>query len=48
MTTPVEECVAADLEGVIIGTNFCSEITTPATWLKVLSNLKPIVEAAKG
>ncbi|OUS96335.1 LLM class flavin-dependent oxidoreductase [Rhodococcus sp. NCIMB 12038] len=48
MTTRVAECVAADLEGVIIETNFCSEITTSTGWLEVLTNLKPLVEAAKG
>lgn len=46
MTTRVEECVAADLDGVIVETNFCSEITSADTWLQVLTNLKPLVEAA--
>ncbi|WP_009473063.1 TIGR03619 family F420-dependent LLM class oxidoreductase [Rhodococcus sp. JVH1] len=48
MTIRVEECVAADLEGVIIETNFCSEITSSTGWHEVLTNLKPLVEAAKG
>ncbi|MFE5704159.1 TIGR03619 family F420-dependent LLM class oxidoreductase [Rhodococcus koreensis] len=48
MTIRVAECVAADLEGVIIETNFCSEITTSAAWLDVLSKLEPLVDAAKG
>jgi probable F420-dependent oxidoreductase len=46
MTARVEECAAARLEGVIVETNFCSEITSPATWLEVLTNLKPVVDAA--
>lgn len=48
MTTRVEECAAADLEGVVIETNFCSEITSPAAWLDVLRKLELLVEAAKG
>lgn len=46
MTKRVEECVAAGLAGVIIETNFCSEITEPAEWLDILSALKPLVDAA--
>ena len=48
MTIRVAECVAADLEGVIIETNFCSEINTSAAWLDVLRKLEPLVDAAKG
>ncbi|MBC2640234.1 MULTISPECIES: TIGR03619 family F420-dependent LLM class oxidoreductase [unclassified Rhodococcus (in: high G+C Gram-positive bacteria)] len=48
MTTRVAECAAADLDGVIVETNFCSEITTSAAWLDVLSKLEPLVDAAKG
>ena len=43
-----EECVSAGLEGVIVETNFCDEITTTGKWLEVLSNLKPLVDAAHG
>ena len=46
MTTRTEECTAAGLEGVIVETNFCDEITSAAKWLEVLSNLKPLVDAA--
>lgn len=48
MATRVGECVAAGLDGVIVETNFCSEITSPAAWLDVLGNLKPLVDAARG
>lgn len=48
MTTRVSECVAAGLEGVIVETNFCSEITEAADWLGVLANLAPLVDAARG
>ncbi|MGW5145089.1 TIGR03619 family F420-dependent LLM class oxidoreductase [Rhodococcus koreensis] len=48
MTTRVAECATADLDGVIVETNFCSEITTSAAWLDVLSKLEPLVDAAKG
>jgi probable F420-dependent oxidoreductase len=47
MTIRVEECVAAELAGVIVETNFCSEITEPQAWLDVLANLKPLVLAAQ-
>ncbi|MDV6306028.1 hypothetical protein R4227_00665 [Gordonia amicalis] len=36
------------LEGVIVETNFCSEITEAADWLGVLANLAPLVDAARG
>ncbi len=48
MTTRVHECVEAGLEGVIVETNFCSEITTPANWLELLTLLAPLVAASKG
>lgn len=48
MATRVQECVAADLDGVIVETNFCSEITSPDAWLTVLGNLQPLVDAAHG
>lgn len=47
MTTRVQECVAAGLEGVIVETNFCSEITSPQAWLTVLRNLQPLVDACQ-
>ena len=46
MVTRVEECVAADLDGVIVETNFCSEITSAQAWLRVLADLAPLVDAA--
>jgi alkanesulfonate monooxygenase SsuD/methylene tetrahydromethanopterin reductase-like flavin-dependent oxidoreductase (luciferase family) len=46
MVTRVEECVAADLDGVIVETNFCSEITSEQAWLTVLTDLAPLVDAA--
>lgn len=46
MIERVEQCVAADLEGIIVETNFCSEITNPAAWLRILSDLKPLLDAA--
>jgi alkanesulfonate monooxygenase SsuD/methylene tetrahydromethanopterin reductase-like flavin-dependent oxidoreductase (luciferase family) len=46
MTKRVEECVDAGLDGVIVDTNFCSEIDSPRAWLDVLANLKPLVDAA--
>lgn len=47
MTTRVSECVAAGLDGVIVETNFCSEITSPQAWLTVLGNLQPLVDACR-
>lgn len=48
MVTRAQECDAAGLEGVIVETNFNSEITSPETWLQVLADLKPVVDAAHG
>jgi probable F420-dependent oxidoreductase len=39
------EALAAGLEGVIVETNFCREITTPNEWLSMLSTLKPVLDA---
>ena len=36
----------AGFEGVIVETNFCSEIDSPATWLAMLASLKPVLDAA--
>ncbi|WP_019873737.1 TIGR03619 family F420-dependent LLM class oxidoreductase [Sporichthya polymorpha] len=36
----------AGLEGVIVETNFCSEIDSPAAWMSLLSGLEPILKAA--
>jgi hypothetical protein len=46
MITRVEECVSAGLDGVILETNFCSEIESPADWLAILADLAPVVQAA--
>jgi hypothetical protein len=48
MTVRVAECAAAGLDGVVVETNFCSEIASSAAWLDVLGNLKPLVDAARG
>jgi alkanesulfonate monooxygenase SsuD/methylene tetrahydromethanopterin reductase-like flavin-dependent oxidoreductase (luciferase family) len=48
MVTRVEECVAADLDGIIVETNFCSEITSADAWLAVLADLAPLVDATHG
>jgi probable F420-dependent oxidoreductase len=45
MVTRATECVEAGLDGLIVETNFCSEITSPATWLQVLKDLAPVVDA---
>jgi probable F420-dependent oxidoreductase len=37
----------ADWEGVIIETNFCAEIDSPAVWLDILTSLAPVLEAAR-
>jgi probable F420-dependent oxidoreductase len=42
------ECAAAGFHGVIVETNFCSEITSPAAWLDILSGLKPVLDAVNG
>jgi hypothetical protein len=47
MTTRVQECVTANLDGVVVETNFCSEITSPQAWVRVLANLKPLVDTAE-
>ncbi len=48
LVTRVEECVAAELEGVIVETNFCSEIDSAQAWLAVLSELAPLIAATHG
>jgi hypothetical protein len=35
----------AGMEGVIVETNFCSEIHSPREWLGVLESLKPVLDA---
>ncbi|MGQ0632527.1 MAG: TIGR03619 family F420-dependent LLM class oxidoreductase [Sporichthyaceae bacterium] len=40
------EVAAAGYEGVIVETNFCSEIDSPAAWLAVLAALAPVLDAA--
>jgi probable F420-dependent oxidoreductase len=42
------ELVAADLEGIMVETNFCKEITTAGEWLEMLTSLRPILEAGHG
>jgi probable F420-dependent oxidoreductase len=39
------EATAAGLEGVIVETNFCRDITTPTQWLDRLSALDPVLKA---
>lgn len=41
------EVRAAGLEGVIVETNFVSEIDSPAAWLKQLTALEPVLTAAR-
>lgn len=41
------ECATAGFEGVVIETNFCSEIDSPAAWLAALESLKPVLDAAR-
>ncbi|MBA4857511.1 TIGR03619 family F420-dependent LLM class oxidoreductase [Nocardia farcinica] len=48
MAERVGECAAAGLDGVVVETNFCSEITSPHAWLDVLGNLKPLIDAVHG
>lgn len=48
MCVRVEECVDAGLDGVIVETNFCSEIDSPASWMKILGDLEPLVTASRG
>ncbi|HWD03514.1 MAG TPA: TIGR03619 family F420-dependent LLM class oxidoreductase [Amycolatopsis sp.] len=40
------EAAAAGLEGVIVETNFCSEIDSAADWLELLKRLEPALDAA--
>lgn len=47
MVAQVEEFVDANLEGIIVETNFCSDITSPHDWLRVLADLKPLVDTVK-
>lgn len=42
------EVAAAGLEGVIVETNFCHEITTAAQWLDLVTALKPVLDAGHG
>jgi probable F420-dependent oxidoreductase len=42
------EAAAAGFEGVIVETNFCRAVTTPAEWLDLLSELKPVLDAGHG
>ncbi|WP_216892271.1 TIGR03619 family F420-dependent LLM class oxidoreductase [Nocardia alni] len=48
MTIRAEECVAAGLDGIIVETNFCSEIDSATTWLGVLNDLEPVLNAVRG
>jgi probable F420-dependent oxidoreductase len=41
------EAAAAGFEGVIVETNFCSEIDKPSTWLEILAGLGPVLEAVR-
>jgi probable F420-dependent oxidoreductase len=41
------EVAAANWEGVIIETNFCAEIDSPAVWLNILTSLAPVLQAAR-
>ncbi|MFN2537771.1 MAG: TIGR03619 family F420-dependent LLM class oxidoreductase [Mycobacteriales bacterium] len=41
------EVVDAGYEGVIVETNFCSEIDSAAVWMDILSSLKPVLDAAR-
>jgi len=47
MVQRVRECVSAGLEGVIVETNFNSEITSADDWLKALAALEPVFAAAR-
>lgn len=42
------EAAAAGIEGVIVETNFCSEITSAGEWLRLLRDLAPVLDAAAG
>jgi hypothetical protein len=44
VTERTSEVAAAGLEGVIVETNFCSEITAPVEWLALLPALKPVLD----
>lgn len=41
------ECAAAGFEDVVIETNFCREIESPAAWLAMLASLKPVLDAVQ-
>lgn len=41
------EVAAAGFEGVIVETNFCPEIDSPASWLDLLASLRPVLDAAQ-
>jgi probable F420-dependent oxidoreductase len=41
------ECRDAGFEGVIVETNFCREIISSEGWLKLLSDLGPVLEAGR-
>lgn len=43
----VTECSEAGFEGVIVETNFCSQVTTTSEWLALLEGLGPVLEAAR-
>lgn len=44
ITQRTAQAADAGLEGVLVETNFCREITTPEAWLTMLSTLEPILE----
>ncbi|MWA03246.1 TIGR03619 family F420-dependent LLM class oxidoreductase [Actinomadura sp. LD22] len=41
----VREAAAAGIEGVIVETNFCSEINSSADWMTLLGRLDPVLKA---
>jgi len=42
------EAAAAGIEGVIVETNFCSEIESARDWLNLLERLQPVLDAGAG
>ncbi len=42
------EVATAGFEGVIVESNFCREIDSPAAWLDLLASLGPVLAAAQG
>lgn len=42
------QVAAAGLEGVIVETNFCSDIASPGQWLDRLTALRPVLDAGHG